>query len=154
MLQYLHKKFYTLSKQTIWSSLEEPSSNPAAKKRSSAGVVSNSELIQLLSGSTPDTSDSSNTDSSQNTCGGHAGLKAKYEQLSGVSIDDVSVHYNSDNPVQYGALAYTQGNDVYLSSDQEQHLGHELGHVIQQKQGRVSVTGSASAARRETTILR
>ena len=57
-------------------------------------------------------------------------------------MDDVSVHYNSDKPVQYGALAYTQGNDVYLGPEQEKHSGHELGHVIQQKQGRVPVTGS------------
>ena len=141
-------------KRKIGGLAEELSSDPAAKKLPFVGRVSNSELIQLLSGSTPDDTDSPNTDSSQNTSRIPAGLKAKYEQLSGVSMDDVSVHYNSDKPIQYGALAYTQGNDVYLGPGQEQHLGHELGHVIQQKQGRVSVTGSASAARRETTILR
>ncbi len=120
-------------------------SKSAVKGRRFSGGVSNSELIQLLSVAS-DTPESPNASSSQNTSGIPAGLKAKYEQLSGISMDDVSVHYNSDKPVQYGALAYTQGNDVYLGPGQETHLSHELGHIIQQKQGRVPVTGSVGGA--------
>ena len=62
-------------------------------------------------------------------------MKARFENLSGFSFDDVRVHYNSDKPAQLQALAYTQGNHVYIGPGQEKHLGHELGHVVQQKQG-------------------
>lgn len=67
-------------------------------------------------------------------------MKMKFEGMSGLSFDDVRVHYNSDKPAQMQAFAYTQGNDVYVGPGQEKHLGHELGHVVQQKQGRVKPT--------------
>jgi hypothetical protein len=54
----------------------------------------------------------------------------------------VRVHYNSPKPAQLQTLAYTQGNQVHIAPGQERHLGHELGHVVQQKQGRVRATGS------------
>jgi hypothetical protein len=63
--------------------------------------------------------------------------KQRFENLSGLSFDDVRVHYNSDKPAQLQALAYTRGNHVYVGPGQEKHLGHELGHVVQQKQGMV-----------------
>lgn len=67
-------------------------------------------------------------------------MKAGFENLSGFSFDDVRVHYNSGKPAQLQALAYTQGNQVHIAPGQEKHLGHELGHVVQQKQGRVQPT--------------
>lgn len=67
-------------------------------------------------------------------------LKAGIENLSGMSMDDVKVHYNSDKPPQVQALAYTQGSDIYVESGQEKHLAHEAWHVVQQKQGRVKPT--------------
>lgn len=67
-------------------------------------------------------------------------MKQQYEQLSHFLFDDVRVHYNSDKPAQLQALAYTQGSHVYIGPGQEQHLGHELGHVVQQKQGLVRPT--------------
>lgn len=67
-------------------------------------------------------------------------MKQQYEKLSGLSFDDVRVHYNSGKPAQFQALAYTQGNQVFIGPGQETHLGHELGHVVQQKQGRVRAT--------------
>lgn len=69
-------------------------------------------------------------------------LKTSAEQKTGVSLDDVRVHYNSPRPMAVGALAYTQGNRIYMGSGQERHLSHELAHVVQQKQGRVRATGS------------
>jgi hypothetical protein len=69
-------------------------------------------------------------------------MKTRFENLSGLSFDDVRVHYNSGKPAQLQALAYTQGNQVYVASGQERHLGHELGHVVQQKQGIVQQTKS------------
>lgn len=66
--------------------------------------------------------------------------KENFENLSGFSFDDVRVHYNSPKPAQLQALAYTQGSEVHIAPGQEKHLGHELGHVVQQKQGRVQPT--------------
>ncbi|MEM9681307.1 MAG: DUF4157 domain-containing protein [Bacteroidota bacterium] len=64
-------------------------------------------------------------------------LKTGIENLSGYSMDDVRVHYNSDKPAQLQAHAYAQGTDIHLASGQEKHLPHEAWHVVQQKQGRV-----------------
>lgn len=68
-------------------------------------------------------------------------IQAKFEAASGLSFEDVRVHYNSSRPAQLGAYAYTQGNQVYIGPGQERHLEHELGHVIQQKQGIVKADG-------------
>lgn len=67
-------------------------------------------------------------------------MKLDFEQRSGLSFDDVRVHYNSDKPAQLQALAYTQGTQVYIGPGQERHLKHELGHVVQQKNGDVRPT--------------
>lgn len=67
-------------------------------------------------------------------------MKLDFEQRSGLSFDDVRVHYNSDKPAQLQALAYTQGTQVYVGPGQERHLPHELGHVVQQKLGLVRPT--------------
>ncbi|MCM1157432.1 MAG: DUF4157 domain-containing protein [Bacteroidales bacterium] len=74
-------------------------------------------------------------------------LKKKAEVKSGLSFADVRVHYNSDKPAKVGALAYTMGNQVYMGPGQEKHLSHELGHVAQQKQGRVAVTKTEAGLR-------
>jgi len=67
-------------------------------------------------------------------------LKAGMEDLSGFSLDDVNVHYNSDRPAQLKAYAYTQGRDIHVGPGQEKHLAHEAWHTVQQKQGRVNAT--------------
>ncbi len=67
-------------------------------------------------------------------------LKSGVENLSGMPMDDVKVHYNSSKPSQLQAHAYAQGTDIHLGSGQEKHLPHEAWHVAQQKQGRVKST--------------
>lgn len=67
-------------------------------------------------------------------------LKTGVENLSGFSMNDVQVHYNSSKPAQLQALAYTQGTDIHIAPGQERHLPHEAWHVVQQKQGRVQPT--------------
>lgn len=67
-------------------------------------------------------------------------LKAGVEQLSGYSMDDVRVHYNSSKPAQLNALAYAQGTEIHIGPGQERHLPHEAWHVVQQKEGRVGAT--------------
>lgn len=67
-------------------------------------------------------------------------LKSGIENLSGHSMDDVKVNFNSDKPAQLNAHAYAQGTDIHIASGQEKHLPHEAWHVVQQKQGRVKPT--------------
>ncbi|MDD5033796.1 MAG: DUF4157 domain-containing protein, partial [Methylococcaceae bacterium] len=67
-------------------------------------------------------------------------LKSGIESLSGLSMDEVKVHYHSSQPAQLNALAYAQGTDIHLAPGQEQHLPHEAWHVVQQAQGRVKPT--------------
>ncbi|MFZ6770763.1 DUF4157 domain-containing protein [Undibacterium sp. Di26W] len=69
-----------------------------------------------------------------------AQLQAGVESLSGMSLDHVQVHYNSDKPAQLQAHAYAQGSDIHLAPGQEKHLPHEAWHVVQQAQGRVRPT--------------
>jgi hypothetical protein len=69
-----------------------------------------------------------------------APLRAAVEQMSGLALGDVRVHYNSARPAQLNALAHAQGADIHLAPGQEQHLPHEAWHVVQQAQGRVKPT--------------
>ena len=73
-------------------------------------------------------------------------LKSGIESMSGHSLDDVKVHYNSAKPAQLNAHAYAQGTNIHLASGQEQHLPHEAWHVVQQKQGRVQPTMQMNGA--------
>lgn len=78
----------------------------------------------------------------ENNTGLPDNLKSGMEQLSGQSLDHVKVHYNSKKPAALQAHAYAQGSVIHLASGQEKHLPHELGHVVQQTQGRVKPTTS------------
>jgi hypothetical protein len=71
-------------------------------------------------------------------------LKTGMENISGMSLDHVKVHYNSLKPAAVQAHAYAQGNTIHLASGQEKHLPHELGHVVQQAEGRVKPTTSVN----------
>lgn len=73
-------------------------------------------------------------------------LQAGIEQLSGLPLGDVRVHYGSPLPAGLNALAYAQGGDIHLAPGQEQHLPHEAWHVVQQRQGRVQPTLQAHGA--------
>ena len=74
------------------------------------------------------------------TSGLPSSLRSGLESLSGMSMGDVNVHYNSSRPAQLGALACAQGRDIHLGPGQERHLPHESWHVVQQRQGRVRPT--------------
>lgn len=76
----------------------------------------------------------------ENNTGMPDNLKAGIENLSGFSMDNVRVHYNSDKPATVQALAYTQGTDIHVAPGQEKHLPHEAWHVAQQMAGRVEPT--------------
>jgi hypothetical protein len=76
----------------------------------------------------------------ENKTGMPDNLKSGIENLSGMDMSDVKVHYNSSQPAQLSALAYAQGNDIHVGPGQEKHLPHEAWHVVQQRQGRVQPT--------------
>ncbi len=63
-------------------------------------------------------------------------LKSGIENLSGVNMDQVKVHYNSQKPAQLNALAYAHGSQIHMGPGVENHLPHEAWHVVQQSQGR------------------
>lgn len=105
----------------LWSDSRQVYSPIQAKKKDDVGV---SELQPENKTGLPDN------------------LKAGIENLSGMAMDDVRVHYDSLKPAKLQALAYTQGPEIHVAPGQEKHLAHEVWHVVQQAQGRVRATGS------------
>lgn len=67
-------------------------------------------------------------------------LKARLERMSGLSMDDVRVHFRSPVPSRLEALAFTEGTHIHVGPGEEKHLPHEAWHVVQQKEGRVRPT--------------
>lgn len=67
-----------------------------------------------------------------------------FKAATGHDLSNVNVHYNSDKPAQVGALAYAQGNDIYLGPGQAQHLDHEAAHLVQQREGRVQANAAVN----------
>ena len=67
-------------------------------------------------------------------------LKSGIENLSGYSMNDVIIHYNSSKPTQLQAHANAKGTDIHLVSEHEKHLSHEAWYLVQQIQGRVNPT--------------
>ncbi len=72
-------------------------------------------------------------------------VQSKMENSFGTSFSDVSIHTNDEGAKDMGALAYTQGKDVHFAPGQyspntqkgQELIGHELTHVVQQREGRV-----------------
>lgn len=69
-------------------------------------------------------------------------LKSSMESLSGRSLKDVRVVFDSPAPARIGALATARGSEIHLGPGQERHLPHEAWHVVQQRQGRVNPTAN------------
>jgi hypothetical protein len=116
------------NKFTSHSLIQRKSSSNWAFSKNSVGTNSNSiSPIQRVAAPT-------------NKTGLPDNVKSGVEQLSGVSLNDVKVHYNSPKPAQLHAHAYAQGSDIHVASGQEKHVPHEAWHVVQQKQGRVKAT--------------
>ena len=58
------------------------------------------------------------------------------EALSGVSLDDVKVHFNSARPDNVTS-ASSQDREIHIAPGQERSLPHEAWRVAQQARGRV-----------------
>ena len=106
------------------SELEEEHPEDVVQNKSEAGAEVENTPTQLR----------------ENKTGMPDNLKSGIENLSGMSMDHVKVHYNSAQPAQLNALAYAQGSDIHIGPGQEKHLPHEAWHVVQQAQGRVQAT--------------
>jgi hypothetical protein len=98
--------------------------------------IGNQAVCQLLKEAGLDKPKSANVNASAEK------IKTNMENISGVSLADVKVRYNSEQPSKLGALAFTKGNEIHVAPGQEMHLPHEMWHAVQQKQGRVKPTGS------------
>ena len=78
--------------------------------------------------------------------------QAHMEGTLGADFSDVRIHAESDHATEVGALAYTQGSDIHFAPGQYQPdtasgrelIGHELTHVVQQREGRVQPTGTVA----------
>ncbi|WP_437903065.1 DUF4157 domain-containing protein [Sorangium sp. So ce327] len=72
-------------------------------------------------------------------------VKLRMERYFGADFSDVRVHVGNE-AASIGALAFTLGSDIYFAPEQYQPstrygqelLGHELTHVLQQREGRVA----------------
>ncbi len=98
------------------------------------------QLRSIINGSAAGGSEQVVQKQAANDTGLPDNLKAGIENLSGHSMDDVKVHYNSPKPAQLQAHAFAQGTDIHIAPGQQKHLPHEAWHVVQQKQGRVRPT--------------
>ena len=75
-------------------------------------------------------------------------VKTRMETVLQADFSHVRVHPSSAKAPEVGALAYTQGSDIHFapgqfspqSSSGKSLLGHELTHVVQQQEGRVTPT--------------
>lgn len=74
------------------------------------------------------------------------GVRGRMERAFGSGFADVRVHAGSAVAARIGAQALTAGNDIHVApgaSAAEALIGHELAHVVQQRQGRVAPTALA-----------
>ena len=106
--------------------------------------IFNGEIAQLQAAADTSSNTTGPFQFKENNTGLPDNLKSGMENLSGMSLDHVKVHRNSDKPAAVQAYAYAQGSDIHLASGQEKHLPHELGHVVQQAEGRVRPTTSVN----------
>ncbi len=85
---------------------------------------------------------------SSNKTGMPDGVKSKMESSFNTDFSNVNIHSDSSKATEAGALAYTQGSNIHFAPGQfkpdtnsgQQLLGHELTHVVQQREGRVQPT--------------
>src|SRR3954471_5499570 len=82
-----------------------------------------------------------------------APLRHQMEGAFGADFSSVRIHEGEQAP-RLGALAYAQGHDVHFAPGQYQPetqsgqalIGHELAHVVQQREGRVAAPAQAKGA--------
>ena len=120
----------------------EKNDPPETKKFSKVSYAFKDELksYQLKANSGKKQSQLAALQKKANNTGLPENVKNNTESISGISLDDVKVDYNSNKPAQLNAHAYAEGSNIHVAPGQEKHIGHEAWHVVQQKQGRVKPT--------------
>lgn len=131
---------------------------PASSRAESLSVLQralgNQAMLRLFpaaSRSRPHSDDRGHASSSSETPSNPhlpSAVETKMASLFRTNFADVTIHPRSTYASGMGALALTRGNEIHFapgkfrpSSRQGQELlGHELAHVVQQRQGRVSPT--------------
>ncbi|CAB1062439.1 hypothetical protein D1BOALGB6SA_7216 [Olavius sp. associated proteobacterium Delta 1] len=104
------------------------------------GPEEEEELVQGKFKTCPTDTVQVKSNAPKNTAGMPDHLKSGLENLSGISMSNVKVHYNSSKLAPTNAHAFTQGKNIHIASGQIKHLPHEGWHVVQQWQGRVKPT--------------
>ncbi len=138
-----HASVPDLGKQPAQMMVEEEEEKPTQKKAiQKKTMVEDEEELQMKEApeKKPKSSVTSGTKVSMPD-----GVKGKMENSFGTDFSNVNIHKDSGQATNMGALAYTQGNDVHFAPGQynpntregQELLGHELAHVVQQRQGRV-----------------
>jgi hypothetical protein len=145
-LQFVDNRAGTVVQQKLQAMADD---NPRVKQlRAIQEMADKKTALQqpaVLQAKTTDTasetaSPTRRTAAGKNKTGLPEQLKSGIEELSGFSMEDVKVNYNSEKPAQLQAHAYAQGSEINIAPGQEKHLPHEAWHVVQQKQGRVQPT--------------
>lgn len=73
-------------------------------------------------------------------------VQTKMENSFGQDFSDVNIHKDSPKADSFNAKAYAQGKDIHFAPGEfqpntksgQELIGHELTHVVQQKQGKVN----------------
>lgn len=76
-------------------------------------------------------------------------IRRRMERAFGADFSEVRIHEGDEAASAVGAKAFTQGTEIHFAPGEYdpgspvglELLGHELAHVVQQAQGRVSPTG-------------
>ncbi len=141
-----HASVPDLGKQPAQMMVEEEEEKPTQKKAiQKKTMVEDEEELQMKE-APEKKSESSGTSGTKVSM--PDSVRGKMENSFGTDFSNVNIHKDSGHATNIGALAYTQGNDVHFapgqynpeSSKGQELLGHELTHVVQQRQGRVQPT--------------
>lgn len=129
------------------SSAQMKSANQPAQQMVDKDVKEEEKKVQMKAGNGQSTG--GNTASQSGSL--PSSVLGKMEGAFNTSFSDVKVHNNSSSATNMGALAYAQGNDIHFAPGQynpnstkgQELIGHELTHVVQQRQGRVKANTQA-----------
>lgn len=119
--------------------------NGQVAQRDAEGELDEEPVSPKLASGTPSPQPVQRQEASPNNTGMPGEVKSKMEGAFNTDFSDVKVHTESAQAKSIGALAYTQGSDVHFAPGQfkpetssgQQLIGHELTHVVQQREGRV-----------------
>lgn len=139
----------------------EQAHNPAHKQLESEGSNFLAPPAFSLNASPVDPPDDGTEGTAQfkkgDSCGGDgdaggglpSDIRSQMEGSLGANFSGVKINANSSKASEMGALAFTQGEELHFAPGQfqpgsqqgQELIGHELAHVVQQRQGRVQATG-------------